>query len=78
MWPLEERKQRVEALIAIGLRALVLSTAAHLGRLLLARLGAEAPREVDDGSRAVPPPRLLVVGQRGGHLVGDRVGARSG
>ena len=77
MWPLEERKQRVEALIAIGLRALVLSTAAHLGRLLLARLGA-APREVDAGSRAVPPPRLLVVGQRGGHLVGVRVGLRSG
>jgi len=62
----------------IGLRALVLSTGAttaHLGRVLLARLGA--PREVDAGSRPVPPPRLLVVGQRGGHLVGVRVGLRS-
>lgn len=77
MWPLEERKQRVEAFIAIGLRALVLITDAHLWRVLLARVGA-AQREVDAGSRPVPPPRLLVVGQRGGHLVGVRAGLRSG
>ena len=66
------KAQRQEG--TIGLRALVLSTAAHqhLWRVLLARLGA-APREVDAGSRPVPPPRLLIVSKRGGYLVGVRV-----